>query len=198
MSSSPSAPHLLYLSPSISSDYATLHSNACLRSVSAYSCGTAKEYGNVSSPLFSTCAHIACSISQKKSNGVIWYILGVNTVLVTLPLDIAVVSVLMYVSSLLFRRLILLTPSLQLVVGRHRRINFWTPLWLTNTPPSSPASYFRSSSSTAQEPCRVHCCCDYGRRRCSRILVACGANETDEGREWVELDVGGGRRQFNK
>ena len=35
--------------------------------------------------------------SQKSSNGVIWYILGVNAVLVALPLDIAVVSVLMYV-----------------------------------------------------------------------------------------------------
>lgn len=34
---------------------------------------------------------------QKSSNGVIWYILGVNAVLVALPLDIAVVSVLMYV-----------------------------------------------------------------------------------------------------
>lgn len=38
-------------------------------------------------------------VPKKKSNGVIWYMLGVNTVLATLPLDIAVVSVLMYISS---------------------------------------------------------------------------------------------------
>jgi hypothetical protein len=35
--------------------------------------------------------------TQKSSNGVIWYILGVDAVLMALPLDIAVVSVLMYV-----------------------------------------------------------------------------------------------------
>jgi diacylglycerol kinase (CTP) len=37
------------------------------------------------------------SLPQKSSNGVIWYILGANTVLIAFPLDIAVVSILMYV-----------------------------------------------------------------------------------------------------
>lgn len=39
---------------------------------------------------------------QKSSNGVIWYILGTNTVLSLFPLDIATVSILMYVPSFLF------------------------------------------------------------------------------------------------
>ncbi|KAH7882887.1 hypothetical protein F5I97DRAFT_1930508 [Phlebopus sp. FC_14] len=44
---------------------------------------------------FENCVGIFMRDSEKKSsNGVIWYILGVNAVLVTLPLDIAVVSVL--------------------------------------------------------------------------------------------------------
>ncbi|KAI6041572.1 hypothetical protein EDC04DRAFT_2668910 [Pisolithus marmoratus] len=44
---------------------------------------------------FEKCVGIFMRDSEKqKSNGVIWYMLGVNTVLVTLPLDIAVVSVL--------------------------------------------------------------------------------------------------------
>lgn len=43
---------------------------------------------------FEKCVGILMRDSEKQaSNGVIWYILGVNTVLVTLPLDIAVVSV---------------------------------------------------------------------------------------------------------
>ncbi|KAL4071812.1 hypothetical protein V8B97DRAFT_2004415 [Scleroderma yunnanense] len=45
--------------------------------------------------LFEKCVGIFMRDSEKKtSNGVIWYMLGVNTVLVALPLDIAVVSVL--------------------------------------------------------------------------------------------------------
>ncbi|KAH0831050.1 hypothetical protein J3R83DRAFT_13561 [Lanmaoa asiatica] len=44
---------------------------------------------------FEKCVGIFMRDSEKKSsNGVIWYTLGVNAVLVTLPLDIAVVSVL--------------------------------------------------------------------------------------------------------
>ncbi|KAG9313711.1 hypothetical protein JVU11DRAFT_6061 [Chiua virens] len=44
---------------------------------------------------FEKCVGIFMRDSEKKtSNGVIWYILGVSTVLVALPLDIAVVSVL--------------------------------------------------------------------------------------------------------
>ncbi|KAF9235517.1 hypothetical protein BU15DRAFT_51337 [Melanogaster broomeanus] len=44
---------------------------------------------------FEKCVSIFMRDSEKKSsNGVIWYILGVNAVLSTLPLDIAVVSVL--------------------------------------------------------------------------------------------------------
>ncbi|KIJ59855.1 hypothetical protein HYDPIDRAFT_43702 [Hydnomerulius pinastri MD-312] len=44
---------------------------------------------------FEKCVGIFMRDSEKKSsNGVIWYILGVNTVLVALPLDIAVVSIL--------------------------------------------------------------------------------------------------------
>lgn len=45
--------------------------------------------------VFEKCVGIFMRDSEKKkSNGVIWYMLGVNTVLATLPLDIAVVSVL--------------------------------------------------------------------------------------------------------
>jgi diacylglycerol kinase (CTP) len=44
---------------------------------------------------FEKCAGVFMRDSEKKtSNGVIWYILGANAVLVALPLDIAVVSVL--------------------------------------------------------------------------------------------------------
>jgi diacylglycerol kinase (CTP) len=38
--------------------------------------------------------------AQTKVNGVIWYIIGVNFALLVYPLDIAVVAILMYVSSL--------------------------------------------------------------------------------------------------
>ncbi|KAG2159217.1 uncharacterized protein EDB93DRAFT_272131 [Suillus bovinus] len=44
---------------------------------------------------FEKCVGIFMRDSEKKSsNGVIWYILGVNTALITLPLDIAIVSIL--------------------------------------------------------------------------------------------------------
>ncbi|KAG8215954.1 hypothetical protein J3R82DRAFT_7934 [Butyriboletus roseoflavus] len=49
---------------------------------------------------FEKCVGIFMRDSEKKSsNGVIWYILGVNIVLVALPLDIAVVSVLILYGS---------------------------------------------------------------------------------------------------
>jgi diacylglycerol kinase (CTP) len=46
--------------------------------------------------------HFLTSCHQKSSNGVIWYLLGANTALIAFPLDIAVVSVLMYVHSYLW------------------------------------------------------------------------------------------------
>ncbi|KAG2033346.1 hypothetical protein BDR03DRAFT_693611 [Suillus americanus] len=52
---------------------------------------------------FEKCVGIFMRDSEKKSsNGVIWYILGANTALIALPLDIAVVSILMFVPFLCF------------------------------------------------------------------------------------------------
>ncbi|KAG2339125.1 hypothetical protein BDR05DRAFT_635290 [Suillus weaverae] len=52
---------------------------------------------------FEKCVGIFMRDSEKKSsNGVIWYILGANTALFALPLDIAVVSILMFVLFLCF------------------------------------------------------------------------------------------------
>lgn len=47
--------------------------------------------------LYLGCCSAYSSVSQKSSNGVIWYIIGVLWVLSVYPLDIAVVSILMCV-----------------------------------------------------------------------------------------------------
>lgn len=71
---------------------------------------------------------------QKSSNGVIWYILGANIALIAFPLDIAVVSILMYVLSCLGFVFPLLIPLNSLSWADTAASTFGR-LWGSLTPP---------------------------------------------------------------
>jgi hypothetical protein len=79
-----------------------------MRKCSASSCVRAKRYADDSQLDFVTSLnglipHSVCLLApvlQKHTNGVIWYIVGVIFVLALYPLDLAVLSILMYVSSM--------------------------------------------------------------------------------------------------
>lgn len=116
---------------------------------------------------------------QKSSNGVIWYMLGVDAVLVALPLDIAVVSVLMYV---VFHSLSMLHPVAnapypqQPFLGRHSRIYLWPALRQPNTPPPQ-APLRHLPTRTAKEFGRIRRCHSHGCGYCYGILDVARADE---------------------
>jgi hypothetical protein len=89
--------HWPFSSPLISFAYDTLVLSGHSSGVLAFSCAKVKRFVSVATFI----SFPLTLLSQKSTNGILWYILGVNFVLTFYPTDVAIVSVLMCVLSAL-------------------------------------------------------------------------------------------------